>query len=107
MTITNNITLRLYCAATKITYITKVNPLPFNRSSTWVRILAGEGSAAGNNVDVDYVNGSGVGGVGPTYGNNGMAIIRPQTIATLKRMTSHTEGNDTELELELVIERRH
>ncbi len=61
-----------------------------------MRILSGDGSAAGNNIDHDYVTGTGVGGIGPTHGNPGMAIIRPQTIATLQQhvSSSHTEGND-------------
>ncbi len=70
---------------------------PFNQTTTWVRMLAGKGSAAGNNVDLDYVNGSGVGGIGPNHGSPGLAILRPQTLDNLQRKTSHTQGNDTEL----------
>ncbi len=71
------------------------------------RILSGQGSAAGHNVDLDYVNGSGIGGIGPTHGSPGMASLRPQTVATLQRMSLHTEGNKNNTDLSLVIEESH
>ncbi len=72
-----------------------------------MRILSGEGSAAGNNVNLDYINGSGIGGIGPTHGSPGMAILRPQAVTTLQRMSSHTEGDTNNTDLSLVIEESH